>query len=108
MLGFDVEEVNVQPVDLGNGLRVRREPGLNVAPVVVVLPVPGELLHRRQLHTLGIIADGLAVGPAGCRDAPAKVNEIFLGYLCRKRSNSAASGCYGGVGWQKVGRVCCC
>ena len=55
----DVDEVDLDPVDLGRELRQRVEPRLALAPVVVGRPVAGELLQRRQLHALRPIRDEL-------------------------------------------------
>ena len=60
----DVDEVDVEAVDLGQELREGVQPRLEPAEVVVVAPVAGELLHRRQLHALRRVGDGLLLGPA--------------------------------------------
>ena len=59
-----VDEVDVQPVDLGLELRQRVESRLTPAPVVLGRPVAGELLHRRQLHALRPIGDEFLGRPA--------------------------------------------
>jgi hypothetical protein len=71
--GADVDEVDVQSVDLGDELREGVQPGLTRAPVVVGHPVAGELLDHGQRHALGLICDGLFLGPVRGRDAPPKV-----------------------------------
>ncbi len=55
-----MDEVDVDPVDLGRELRKRVELRLGLAPVVLGRPVAGQLLDRRQLNALRPI----------CRRAP--------------------------------------
>ena len=52
VLRAHVDEVDVQPVDLGDELRQGVEPRLALAPVVVRRPVARERLRRRELHAL--------------------------------------------------------
>src|SRR4029453_18117385 len=49
-----------------------------VAPVVVGLPVAGELLDRRQLHALRPVVDELLAGQPRCVDAPAQLVQLLL------------------------------
>jgi hypothetical protein len=70
MVRADVEEVDVEPVDLGQELRQGVEPGPGLPPVVVGAPVPGQFLDLRRLDTLGTVVDGLPLGPP-CRQDPA-------------------------------------
>ena len=73
-----MDEVDVDPVDLGRELRQRVELRLHLAPVVVGLPVARELLQRRQLHALRPIFDELLAGPARRGDAAAELVEVLL------------------------------
>ena len=75
MLRTNVNEMNVQPVDLGDELRQGVELRLALAPVVVGRPIAREFLHRRERHALGLVRDRLPVGPLGRRDAPAEIDE---------------------------------
>ena len=75
MLRAHVDEMNVEPVDLGDELRQGVELRLALAPVVLRRPVARELLHRRELHALRLIRDGLLLGPPRRGDAPAQVGE---------------------------------
>ncbi len=59
-----MNEVNVQPVDLGHEVREGVELRFARAPVVVRPPVAGECLHRRQRHALRVVGDRLAIRPA--------------------------------------------
>ena len=52
VLRLDVDEVDVEPVDVGDEVGQGVQPRLDLAPVIVVRPIVGELLHRRQLHAL--------------------------------------------------------
>ena len=72
----DVDEVDVDPVDLGRDLRQRVELRLGLAPVVVRRPVAREFLQRRELHALRPIFDELLVGPARRENPSAKVGQL--------------------------------
>ena len=67
VLRADVDEVDVQPVDLGDELRQGLELRLELAPVVLGRPVARERLHRRQLHALRPIIDGLLARASASR-----------------------------------------
>ena len=64
MLRTNVNEVNVEPIDLGDELRQGVQLRLALAPVVVRRPIARELLNRRERHALRLICDGLLLGPA--------------------------------------------
>src|SRR4051812_47361132 len=78
MFRTNVNEVDVEPINLGDELRQSVEPRLDIAPVVAGLPVLRELLHSGQLHALGLIGHGLLVGPLRCGDASAETAELLL------------------------------
>ena len=78
VLRSHVDEVDVEAVDLGDELRQRVEPRLDLAPVVVCRPVARQLLGRRELHALRRSATSLLFGPAGRQDAAAKIVELLL------------------------------
>src|SRR5215203_5758303 len=59
-------------------MRQRVQLRLRLAPVVIGLPVAGELLQRLQLHTLRPICDELLAGPARRDDAAAELGELLL------------------------------
>ena len=65
----DVDEVDIEPVDLGDELRQGIELRLGLAPVVVGAPVADELLELCQLDALRPVVDRLPVGPPRGRDA---------------------------------------
>src|SRR5580700_11042611 len=78
MLRADVNELNVEPVDLGDEVRIGIQLRFDLAPVVFGLPVADELLNRREPHALRIVADGLLLGQA-CRGQA--ISEIDQGFL---------------------------
>src|SRR5918998_908275 len=78
VLRTNVDEVDVQTVDLGRELRQRVQSRLAPAPVVIRLPVAREFPNRGELHTLGLVRDGLLFGPLRGRDAPTEVDELLF------------------------------
>jgi hypothetical protein len=75
MFRTNVDEMDVQPVDLGDELRKGFQLRLAPAPVVIRRPVAREFLHRRERHALGLICDRLLFGPLRGRDAATEVGE---------------------------------
>ena len=73
VLRTNVDEVDVEPVDLGDELRQGVQLRLALAPVVLRRPVAREFLHHRERHALGLIRDGLLLGPVRGRDASTEV-----------------------------------
>ena len=92
VFGADVDEMNVEPVDLGDEIRQGVDLRLAFAPIVLVRPILRELLHRRELHALRCVRDLFALRPFGCRDAIAQVDEVGLRGLEMKRTNSGVVG----------------
>ena len=80
-----MDEVDVQPVELGLELRQRVQSRFTLAPVVLGRPEPGERLRRRQLHTLRAIGDEFLGRPTSRIDATAKVVDRLLLELNRER-----------------------
>src|SRR5918998_5340464 len=78
MFRTDVNEMNVQPIDLGDEVREGLQLLLALAPVVLLRPVARERLHRREPRALRLIFDGLLFGPARLRDASAEVDEFLF------------------------------
>jgi hypothetical protein len=58
----DIYEVDVQPVDFSDEVRHGVEPWLDLAPVVVRLPVAQNLLDRFERHALRVVANGSCSG----------------------------------------------
>ncbi len=75
----DVDEVDVEPVDLGAEVRQGAQPSLAPAHVVLRRPVAGEFLGHRLLHALRGVGDEFWVWPAGGGDAGAQRLEFRLG-----------------------------
>ena len=80
MLRANVNEMNVEPVDLGDELRQGVELRLALAPVVIGRPIARELLHRRELHALRFIR----------RPFPVPANLVAV--MRRRRSARSSSG----------------
>jgi MFS transporter, PHS family, inorganic phosphate transporter len=90
--GADVDEVDVQPVDLGDEVRQLAEPGLARAPVVAGGPVAGQVLHHRERDALRVVGDRLALGPPGRGDAPAQLGELGLREADLERADGGVFG----------------
>ena len=76
MLRTNVNEMNVQPVDLGDEMRQGLQFRLALAPIVVFAPIIREFLNRRELDALRCIRHRFPLGPFCCVDASAQVGEI--------------------------------
>ena len=76
-----MDEVNVQPVDIGLELRQAVQLRLAAMHVVIRGPVSGEFLNRLELNALGVIRDGLLVWPPSIGDAVPEGLELLLGCL---------------------------
>src|SRR5260370_4697399 len=81
MFRTNVNEMNVQPIDLGHELREGIQPRLQPPEFVVAAPVAREFLHRRHLHALRSISDGLLVWSDRRGAAPAQCGVRFFGYV---------------------------
>ena len=73
--------MDIQPVDVGDELRIAIQLRFRLSPLVLGLPVVRELLHRREVHALRCICDCLALGPPGGGDPPLEVRQIFIGRM---------------------------
>ena len=78
MLRTNVKEVDVQPIDFGDELRSGPQVRLARAPVVVRHPMAREFLHHGERHALGLIGDGLLLGPVRGCDASTKVFQSLI------------------------------
>ena len=87
VLGANMDEVDVEPVDLGDEVREGLQPRLALAPVVLGRPVAGEVLHDREGHALRVVLDGLPLGEARRGDARPQVLELRVGNLDRERAD---------------------
>src|SRR5258708_28367729 len=89
----NVNEMNVQPIDLGDELRQGVQFRLALAPVVICRPIAREFSNRRELHALRLICDGLLFGPSRRRDPAAKVGERLFRDTRTKRTNRILVSC---------------
>ena len=109
VLGANVDEMDVKPVDLGDEVRQSVQFRLTRAPVVVCPPVARELLHHREPHALRVVGDRLAFGPPGRVYAPAQLGELRLRKTDLKRADSgrvsACLPCAFGHGYAPSSRV---
>ena len=94
------------PVDLGDELRQGIQPRLHLAPVVVVRPVAHELLHRRELHALRLIGNGLTIRPARRRETAAQIEQILLGHADVERANRPTHASLRGMQRQQARYAC--
>ena len=94
MFRTHVNEMNVQPIDLGDELRQGVQFRLDLAPVVLGRPIAREFLNRRELHALRLIRDRFPFRPLGRVDAPAEVGEGLIRHL-----GTEGADCGGGLSW---------
>ena len=87
VLGLHVDEVDVQSVDLRDELRIRVELRFDLAPVIVLGPVVGELLDGGELDALRVVGHRLAIRPACGGDAAMKVFERLVREMNAERRN---------------------
>jgi hypothetical protein len=73
-----VNEVNVEPVDLGDEVRQGLQLRLALAPIVLCRPILREFLNRRELDALGLIGNSLPIRPPRRQHAPAEVRELLF------------------------------
>ena len=66
MFRTNVNEMNVQPIDLGDELRQSVQFRLAFAPIVIRRPMAREFLNHGERHALGIIRDRFPFRPP-CR-----------------------------------------
>src|SRR5262249_28417304 len=104
MLGADVDEMNVDPVDLGDEVRQGVEPRLDLAPVVVGLPVTHEVPQHRERYALAVVVDRLLVRPARGSQTSFEVGEVgFRNVDAERADRLVAFGPGGGEGEQACG-----
>src|ERR1700756_4002777 len=94
MLRADVNEMNVQPVDLGNELREGVHFCIDLAPVILRRPIARECLNRSELHSLRFIRYRFPLRPLCCVDAPAQFGQVRLRNIHMKRANCISVSCW--------------
>jgi hypothetical protein len=62
MFRTNVDEMHVEPIDLGDELRQGIQFGLALAPIVIRRPITREFLKGSELYALRFISDCLPVG----------------------------------------------
>ena len=87
MFRTNVNEMNVQPIDLGDELRQGVQFRLDLAPVVICRPIARERLNRRELHALRCIRDRFPFRPPCRVDAPAQFGQFRFRNIHTKRTN---------------------
>src|SRR5262249_42428768 len=98
MLRAYMNEMDVEPVDLGHELRQSVELRLDLAPVMFRRPIMRELPDRRELHALRVISAGFLIRPLGRLDAPVQVGEVRFGDLHMERTDRGRVGGSDGLG----------
>src|SRR5271167_923734 len=93
MFRTDVNEMDVEPVDLGDELWQGVQSCFDLAPVVICRPIPRERLSGRELYSLGCIGNRLSFGPLGRVDAPAQIGQVRLRNLYLKPTDSIFGSC---------------
>ena len=73
-----MDEVNVHAIDFGGELRESVQPRLDLAPVVLRLPIAREFLHRRKWYALRVIRDDLLLRPTHRRDAAFQIRKRLI------------------------------
>src|SRR5271165_6857560 len=79
-----MQEMDVQPVDLGPVLAESVEGRLASTPVVLGSPIFDQTLHAIELYPLREIPNCLAVRPASESKPSPKVVQLLLGHIDRK------------------------
>src|ERR1035438_9219489 len=92
MLGTDVDEMNVQPVNLGREVRQGVQFRLTGAPVVLGPPVACELLYQLEPHALRVVGDRLAVSPRRCREPPTQIGDFLFWKFDTERPDFSFAG----------------
>ena len=87
MFRTDMDEMNVEPIDLGNVLRQGVEFRFDFAPVIFGLPIARERFTRRELDALRLVRNGFAIRPAGRSDAFAQIDQGFFGNADTERGD---------------------
>src|SRR5215510_15514641 len=93
MFRTNVNEMNIQPVDLGDELWQSQELRFHLPPIVVSRPIARERLHRRELYALRCIGNRLSFGPLGRVDAPAQLGQFRFGNAEVKRADGSLVRC---------------
>ena len=88
-----MEEVDLDPVDLGQELGQGVQPGLDPSQVIVAGPVAGQRLQGGQLHPLGPIGHQLLRRPPHPSETPPQVIQCPIRNLDAERANGVGGQC---------------
>ena len=112
----DVNEVDIQPVDLGDELGMRVQFGFDLAPVVIGRPIARDRLNEGELHAVRRIGDWFLLRESRRRDAPAQFGQFGFRNIHTKRTNRILSAVWSllrsvAIAWVMVfsflSRFCC-
>ena len=105
MLGADVDEVDVQIVDFGDEIRYGVEPRLDLAPVVIGLPIAQNLLDGLERHALRMIRDRLTFRQARPRQALTEIGKGRLREVDMERTDRVPGGGCRDIGVMLIGEA---
>src|SRR5262249_16178748 len=84
---LNVNEMNIETVNIGYEIRIRIQSCLTLAPVVIIQPVLGESLNRRESHALGVVFDRFFFRPSRRLDATFEFGKVRIRKTHFERSN---------------------
>ena len=87
----NVNEMNIQPVNLGHEHRQGVEARLRFPPVVFGSPIAGERMHRGRLHALRSVRDCFPFRPPCRVDASAEVGKVLVKDVDAERPDALGS-----------------
>jgi hypothetical protein len=91
----NVNEMNVEPVDLGHKLRQSVQFRLAFAPIVVRGPIAREFLHRGELRALRFIRNRFPVRPPRRLYALTQFGQFHIGHIDAKWADCVTGGLTG-------------
>ncbi len=107
MFRANVNEMNVEPIDLGHEMRQGLQFRFALAPIVVRPPISHEFLHRRELHALRLIRDRFPFGPLCGVDASAEVDEVRFRNVDGEGADRGVIGCRSRMFGKQAEGSCC-
>ena len=99
MLGADMDEVDVQPVNLGEEVRIGVQLRFELPPVIAGPPIVQHLPDGLERHALRKVGDGLLLGQASRGQAAAQIGEIRFGNVHAEWSDGFVGGGHGLSPW---------
>jgi hypothetical protein len=92
VLRLHMDEVDVEPIDVGDEVGITIDPRLDLPPVVLLQPVIGELLDRIEPDALRVVVDGLALGPSRRGNPALEVVELVVRGMIAERPDRRIAG----------------